>query len=284
MVRPLILPPSSPRRRRARAAAALCCGLAFSAGGCASARRTVARPVMTVIRAVPGVRSLAPEPRPPAPSPPPPSFQAAPEPSGGWDVGPTPAPPRAVAPAPAPRPVPPGRSGGPTLIAPPPLDFSPSERRAKPRPVAPRPVAPRPVAPRPVAPDASDAVEPPPAPAPPADPEAYYPVGEGRNPLAALWRSLSNFGLRPDAPAAKRTAPAAGAAGQTRLVSHEVAAADARPAAAARPAAPRRPAAPSAFAAPLIRLGRPVFEEPAAVWAPEEPAAMDPWGGLGADR
>ena len=264
-------PPSHqrPSRGRAALAAAVLCGLTFAATGCASARRTVARPVMGAVRAIPGVNRLAPAPAPPparvlnvpAPRPAPrPVSQPTPQPVPRADPRPTPyaegwtpSPPRPAAPI--------ERSVGPHRLVPRTIEPNPA---ARPTPVqAPRPAAPRSPAPL------DESTAPPPAPAPPEDAEAYFPVRGDRGPLASAWEAFTNFGLRPDRPE-----PAA-----TRLVAYE----RDTPAARARPAAPS-PAAPSfaapgpaalpaAPAAPLIELGRPVLTAPAApVWTPAGPS------------
>ena len=243
-------PPSAARRRlrrhRLAVVAVLACGGPLSAGGCASARRTVARPVVGVMRAVPGVRRFVPPPAAPArvlhapapaPTPPPTPAPPPPEPRASEPTL-SPPPPRSYrrvpvdrfaepvppAPAPAPRPLP-GGGQRPTLIAPPGIESSPSERR-------PAPSTP---------PAEGDAA--PPAPAPGGEPEAYYPVGRG--PVASLWNRLSTFGFKSNQEPAPPTAAA------TQLVSHEgvVSHEGDRP---VKRSAGRR-------SAPLIRLGLPSF-------------------------
>ena len=239
-----------PSRGRAALAAAVLCGLTFTANGCASARRTIARPVLGAVRAIPGVNRLAPAPAPPparvltvpAPWPvPQPAPRAVPRPTP-YSEGRTPSPPRPAAPV--------ERSVGPYRSVPRTIEPNPA---ARPTPVqAPRPAAPRPTAPL------DESTAPPPAPAPQEDAEAYFPVRGGRGPLASAWDAFTNFGLRPDRPE-----PAA-----TRLVAYE----RSTPAARVRPAAPSPAVRPAAPTAPLIELGRPVLTAAAApVWTPAGP-------------
>ncbi len=174
------------------------------------------RPVVGVMRAVPGVRHFAPPPPaaqhspPPPPTirhvPPPPAAPAPPqtELSREWEAAPgemfpVPSNRGPIQPPPAPlpstpRPLPNG--GRPTLITPPFTEPSPSDRNEW----------------APTAPPEGDVAPPPPA---PSEPEAYYPVGRktNRGPVASLWNRLSGF-----ARGGRETAPAADT---TRLVSHE---------------------------------------------------------------
>ena len=297
-------------RRRGRAAAVLFCGAAvgaFSLSGCAAARRTVAKPVVGVMRAVPGVRRFVPA---PAPAPVrhyvPPTRTAPPAPTGpirgGWDPAPgervemeeryeadrfeTPADPFAPPaefydPADAavhpPAPTPPGPVNpvdDPAFIAP----AEPTVRRSAP--VDEPPADPNP-----------EAADPPPAPAAPLD--------ENWDDAEAVPE------LPADAPDDDEGEAADGAfypvgvsrnplAALFRSLRGETAA-DRRPAA-GRPAAPaaadprtvlvahQAPAARRAVSRPAVRLGAPVFDADPAdapLWTPAAvaPAAVAPAAG-----
>ena len=220
------------------AAATLAAGMAAGLSGCRGGDvRPTVNPLASIRRMVPGLR-VEPD-RPYTPGPPAPA-DAPPPPD------PVPAGPRPVR----------GPSRGDDATRP-----APYEPSGTARPVPSRPVP----APRP-----SNSTPPArvPAPAPPADGDAYYKVGSGYNPLAwaaAFGRKLGVVAEGPSRTPTRLVAhrrPARTPAGTPRVVIAAVR----RPTVAARPTVSVRPA---------VRLGVPEFGAAPVVAATPEPLAVD---------